>query len=701
IRDSKDLLKFSNSNSSGSGDDGFDPTKGMIGLKKRSLPTYQDGVQYAPGQYCKNDHYLLDRACAILGTVAAGMWLIDFCLIFGFCGSGGQYGPYRRDEDLGSRVVGGSNNPSSSMACHHQYQYQRRSQVGAGDYIAEDYYPAGGQPPPSSRHPGNHNYDSDTIYNEQDHYYYDMLEQRKRELEWRDQNRTLNDPKGHVQGPIPLSMQQSYYPTAYPDNVIVVRKASTTAERVMSPPVRMVIRDDFVAVSGSDDGVVGEGVMTVLSPPPRPNSTAVVNRFVQPPDSPTLPGQGYKQEDQGQPQPLQLTPSMNHTTSFSSATTTTTTSTTSQQPTPTPVSPLLAPKTPRKKTPCQTPTSSNRLRHKNSLPTLELPPHQLLCVTTPEDSTSATSPRYVVYPPGPACYVFDTSQQEYLPSFVNMAARIEQRQHLKHSHSLSSSSHGRVGTGTDPSTPILPSTSATGTGPPRSEYRVMVTGLGMEAITRSSAEIEAERAAAAGDTTTGVQSPNTTAAATLGSTESLATLDLTSSSGSGAPTSPGLATSSTTASKPQRIALPSGSSSGSYFPPPAVGSPTESLKSFTRRKSSDSHHRNQYRPHQYLQCMHSHPHPHSPLGTEISNDENYENEEASQLPLPPQQQQQQQLSKKPSMLKSKSSTQSIVTPNPQSLSLHNNQPSSTGSDLQSPQHLSTPSPPRSPYVGDF
>lgn len=698
IRDSRDEFQFSN-NDSGAGHVDIDPTDRMTGLARRSLPAYHDGVQYAPGQYCKNDYYTLDRACAILGAVAAGMWLIDFCLIFGLCGSGGQYGPFRRDEHR-IAVAGRNNNPSSSMAYHHQ----RRGQVGAEEYmVEEDYYPAGGQAPPSSRRPGNH-YDEDTIYNEQDQYYYDMLEQRKRELEWRDQNRTVDDPKGHVQGPIPLSMQQSYYPTAYPDNVVVVREASTTAEGVMSPPVRMVIRDDFVAVLGGFG--VGEGVMTALSPPPRPNSAAVVNRSVQLPDPPTLPEQedkqGQENEQEQLPQPLQLPPSMNHTTSFSSiGTHTSSTSTTTQQPTPTAASPLVTPQTSRQKTPSQTPTTpiSTRLQHKNSLPRLELPPHQFFCTTTPEDSTSATSPRYVVYPPGPACYVFDSSQQEYLPSFVNLAARIEQKQHLKQSYSLSSSSPGSFGSGTGPSTPTLPPIAAAsgGTGPASwSGHRVMVTGLGMEAITRSSAEIEAERLAAAATPST--QSPNTSAAATLGSTDSLTTLDLSS----GLPTSPGLATSSTTASRPQRIAMPSGS--GSYFPQsqPAVGSPTGSLKSFTSRKSSDSNHGSN-RPHQYLQRMHSHPHPHSPLGTEIHDTED-EDEEASQLPPPPQpQQQQQQLAKKPSMLKRKTSRLTIVTPTPQSPSSQNNnsQPASASSDLQSPQHLYTPSPPRSPYIGDF
>ncbi|KAF9133500.1 hypothetical protein BGX30_012272 [Mortierella sp. GBA39] len=665
----------------------------MIGLTKRSLPTYQDGVQYAPGQYCKNDYYILDRACAILGFVAAGMWLIDFCLIFGLCGSSGQYGLFRRNEHRVT-VAGRNNNPSSSMACHHQ----RRGQVGADEYmVGEDYYPAGGQALPSLRHPGNH-HDGDTIYNEQDQYYYDLLEQRKQELEWRDQNRTVDDAKGHVQGPIPLSMQQSYYATAYPDNVVAVRETLMAADGVLIPPVRMVIGDDFIVVPGGTD--VGEGVMTALSPPPRPSSTAVVNRFVQLPDSPTLPGQEDKQrkeKDQGQlPQPLQLPSPMNHTTSFSSiGTTTTSTSTTTQQPTPAPTSPLVTPKTPRLKTSRQTSSTSTstRLQHKNSLSALELPPHQPLSTTTPEDSTSATSPRYVVYPPGPACYVFDSSHQEYLPSFVNMAARIEQKQYLKRSYSLSSSSPGSVGPCTSPSTPTLPPIAATGStgSASRSGCRIMVTGLGFEAITRSSAEIEAERLAAAA--TTSSQSPNTSAAATLGSTESLTTLDLSS----GLPTSPGVATPSSTTSRLQRIAMPSGS--GSYFPQlqPAVGSPTGSLKSFTSRRSSDSNHSSNH-PNQYLQRMHSLPHIHSPLGTEIHDNEN---EDVSQLPPSPRPQQ--QLTKKPTMLMRKTSRLTIVTLTPQSAPSHNNNNSqpSASSDFQSPQHLYTPSPPTSPYIGDF
>ncbi|KAF9901048.1 hypothetical protein EC991_006583 [Linnemannia zychae] len=561
IRDSRDLFKFSNgSSSSGAGsssrgsspaDDLINLTAEFAGAAAASLPEYQDGMQYAPGQYCKNDYYMLDKTCAILGAIAAGMWLIDFCLIFGFCGMSGQYGPYRRNEHLGgrngSRQSGGSGS-GGGMGHHHQ----RRGQVGAEEYIIEeDYYPAGGHPPPM-RYDGG----GTTIYNEQDQYYYDLLEQQKRELEWRE-NRTLDDPKGHVQGPIPLSMQQSYFPTAYPNNVVQVVDTTTT-------------------------------------------------------------------------------------------------------------------------------------------------PHEIV---------TSSSSCYVVYPPGPACYVFDSNQQEYLPSFVNMAARIEQKQHLKHSHSLSSSSHGSM-----PSTPAAvgvvaspgsPHYSASATPTASQSRRVMVTGLGMEAITRSSSEIEAERSYVASGISTG-------------STESLDGFNITPATGT--PISPGLTSTPTAVggggkslSRPQRIAMPSG---GSYFPPAtqAAGSPTGSLKSFTSHKSSDSHHSHhsgQYYqhsgPHHYLQHMHSHSHPHSPLGTEIShqandaNEDDDENEDVSQLPPQPQQQQQMPMAKKPSRLKRKTSRLTIITPQPQSpSSIH--QPASAGSDgndLYSPRTPHTPSPPRSPYVGDF
>ncbi|KAF9122190.1 hypothetical protein BGW39_009975, partial [Mortierella sp. 14UC] len=721
IRDSMDLLKFPNGSSSsgdGSSSRGSSPVDDLITMTSEfaggaaaaaSLPEYQNGLRYAPGQYCKNDHYMLDKACAILGAIAAGMWLIDFCLIFGFCGSSGQYGPYRRNEHLGSRSGGhrqSSGGGGGGMGNHHQ----RRGQVGAEEYmIEEDYYPAGGHPPPMRHQLSGHDGEGATIYSEQDRYYYDLLEQRKRELEWRE-NRTLDDPKGHVQGPIPLSMQQSYYPTIYPNNVVVVREAITTGG-VVSPPVRMVVRDDFATFGGLHG-------MTALSPPPRPFSSSITAapataaaagaRLVQLPDSPTLPGQEKaqqqqqeKQDQEGQPQPLQFPipaePSIPQPAAIA--------------PIPTaPQSPLSTPRTPRQKTPKQT-LSTSRLQQQNILPTLELPPRQqFLNVTTPEESTSATSPRYVIYPPGPACYVFDASQQEYLPSFVNMAARIEQKQNLKHSFSLSSSSHGSIATApaameavTSPGSPrhSVPSTPTASR-----SHRVMVTELGMEVITRSSSEIEAERLCAV----TG---------AALESTDSLSTFDCTSASGT--PTCSGLALTPTAVggdggsrspSRPQRIAMPS---DGSYFPPqPGVGSPTGSLKSFTSRKSSNSHHsghhcqnHHPHSPHHYLQHMDSHPHPHSPLGTEISHqadgadEDDDENEDVSQLPPQPQQQHM-PLTKKPSMLKCKTSKLTTITPTQLQSPSSIHQPASAGSVDPHSLHVGyTPSPPRSPYVGDF
>ncbi|KAG0219207.1 hypothetical protein BGX33_004271 [Mortierella sp. NVP41] len=654
IRDSRNMLKSTtrsgSSATAGHGDTNFDD---LINVNAAGLPTYQDGVQYAPGQHCKNDHYQLNKACAILGAVAAGLWLIDFFLIFGLCcGSSGQYGPYRRNEHEG--IHRRRNNSSNTMG------KPRGGQVGVERYMTEeeDYYPAGGYPPPQ---PSLRMSDMNG-----DEYYWDALEQqRKRGLEWRE-NRTLDDPKGHVQGPIPMSMQQSYYATAYPNNVVIVREAMTTAEGVLSPPVKMVIWDDF-------PGVVGTSGMTALSPPPRPTST--VNRFVQPLGPPTLPGVNEKQQQQEQEdneqtlQPLQLpgpvesqSPPLPPPSSIA------------QQPQLAPASPVVTPRTPRQKTPKQTRLQQ---QHQN-LPALELPPqHGQLCVA-PEDSTSATSPRYVVYPPGPACYVFDLSQQEYLPSYVNMAARIEQKQNLKHSNTNPNSPHGST-----PSTPSIPTSSTVAAGGARS-HRIIVTGLGMEAITQSAAEIEAEKTEQVAATTTSAaastQSPNAAVTTEPLDAFDLAPLPLPTSNQS-ACTLP-----ATAGSRPQRVPIPSGSyfseNTGSPRIQPALGSPTGSMKSFMSRKSSDN-----LLPHS-MHFLHQ-AHPHSPLGTEISpspDDEGDDMDNGVEHPQP------QRPARKPSMLKRKTSKLSLVTQSSHSLY-------STG-DIISP-HTHAPSTPRSPYIGDF
>ncbi|KAF9107471.1 hypothetical protein BGX27_008720 [Mortierella sp. AM989] len=63
-------------------------------------------------------------------------------------------------------------------------------------------------------------------------------------------------------------------------------------------------------------------------------------------------------------------------------------------------------------------------------------------------------PGCIESPPGSSCYVFDSNQQKYLPSFVNMAARIEQKQSFKSVNrvasglttpTLSPSSHSNLG----------------------------------------------------------------------------------------------------------------------------------------------------------------------------------------------------------------------------------------------------------------
>ncbi|KAF9361892.1 hypothetical protein BGX26_010295 [Mortierella sp. AD094] len=72
-------------------------------------------------------------------------------------------------------------------------------------------------------------------------------------------------------------------------------------------------------------------------------------------------------------------------------------------------------------------------------PTQHPPPHTAdaspsqHAITKPDEQSYPTTstPSCIESPPGSSCYVFNSSQQIYLPSFVNMAARIEQKQIYK------------------------------------------------------------------------------------------------------------------------------------------------------------------------------------------------------------------------------------------------------------------------------
>ncbi|KAF9577972.1 hypothetical protein BGW38_006500 [Lunasporangiospora selenospora] len=54
---------------------------------QRRYSEYQDGQTYGPNEMCLNRYSEMDKACAVLGIVAAILWLIDFGFIIGICGS--------------------------------------------------------------------------------------------------------------------------------------------------------------------------------------------------------------------------------------------------------------------------------------------------------------------------------------------------------------------------------------------------------------------------------------------------------------------------------------------------------------------------------------------------------------------------------------------------------------------------------------
>ncbi|CAO3575010.1 unnamed protein product [Mortierella alpina] len=370
-------------------------------VEKRDLPEYEDGRQYGPQERCENYYAEMDKANAVMGIVAAIVWMADFGLIFGFCGSSGRYGPHR-------------DYPA------------RRGQIAPED---EDYYPAG---------EGSHRTDD---FDPQEDYY-DTLDQRKMALEWLQQKnragtRSMDDPRNHIQEPIPLAMRQSLGVVEASSNrsELPFEASGNSTKYYSGTTSATTLNSDRHLVEPGRAESPPETVVTVLSPPPLPRP-----RWVQPPDSPTLPAPKRLQEPQ---------------LSFSSDRV----SLTEGEPT------LPAGSTPQ---------------------AVQQPLEQLTMPESESDlqfSSTASSPRYVEFPPGPACYVFESSHHEFLPSYVNMAARFEQKQTLKQLSPASSA----------------PSSTASGAGTPTgkrssNQRRIVVTGLGFDVSSRDEAEIAAEEA---------------------------------------------------------------------------------------------------------------------------------------------------------------------------------------------------------------
>ncbi|KAF9989235.1 hypothetical protein BGZ75_007057 [Mortierella antarctica] len=371
-----------------------DDVKSTGSMRKRDLPEYEDGRHYGPQERCENYFSEMDKANAVMGIVAAVVWMADFCLIFGLCGASELYGPQR-------------DYPA------------RRGQIAPED---EDYYPAG----EGSRR-------TDDFEPQED--YHDTLDQRKMALEWLEQknragSRSMDDPRNHVQEPIPLAMRQNL-------GMGGSNKSGVPLEASGNPPnyhSGATSTDQLHVETARAESPPGTAI-TVLSPPPLPRP-----RWVQPPDSPTLPTPRRLQEPQ---------------LSFSSDRVSLTEG--------------------RPAVPADsTPQGAQQPLEQSTMPEPE---------SDLQISSTASSPRYVEFPPGPACYVFESSQQEFLPSYVNMAARFEQKQTLKQFSPASST----------------PSSTASGAGTPTgkrnsSQRRIVITGLGFDTSSRDEAEIATEEA---------------------------------------------------------------------------------------------------------------------------------------------------------------------------------------------------------------
>ncbi|KAK3813141.1 MAG: hypothetical protein J3Q66DRAFT_347503 [Benniella sp.] len=368
LHDARDSIPFSGGQDDTSGDGSWNESSVSLGhfmgnmIAKRDLPEYEDGKQYPPGALCENTYEDMDRGCGVMGVVGAFLWLMDFCLIFGFCGSSDRYGP-------------------------HGYPRRRRpGQVQPGD--AEDCYPAGQR-------------SEDNILQED---YYDSLNQRSREPHWLDHQRTKDDPRQHVQGPIPFSMQQTYFGGAMP----LTPRPSTTPER---PPLALN-HNSSNTTRQYDTRPIAINVQP-LSPPPLPRT-----KWEHPPDSPTPPSQ-TNQEPQ-QPQNTSIP----------------TVSSPSDPLTPPPVI-VTGPLTP----PFMTTTGQQAEE-----PSQQESPIPGEYTMSESQGSRASSP----WSPGSACYVYNPSQREYFPSYVNMAARVEQQQQqVKQSQGRNS-----AGSGTS-ATPVL------------------------------------------------------------------------------------------------------------------------------------------------------------------------------------------------------------------------------------------------------
>ncbi|KAF9370169.1 hypothetical protein CPB97_002960 [Podila verticillata] len=566
--------------------------------RSASHPEFHNNQAYAPGQICENYYAEMDNACAVLGIVAALFWVADFCLIFGFCGSKGRYGPHR--------------------------EYRRRGQVSPEDDDMESDHR-------DSAYGGSRDREFDAQEN-----YYDTLDGRKRNLEWIE-NRNRDDPMRLVQGPIPMSLKTNFYSGNESNDIKGVDQNNnkvTVTVTAGTPGIDLASPRLDIQTPPSIS----------LNPPPRaqwrPQSS---------PDSPTLP-ENTSSTTTSLHSTLQL--NLPHALDGAKPVPVRLPSDIADALSPKPLRPQLL-NTQHSECPTlslepeysECPTLSLETEVRPYL-TLQLPVAEMVTPSelTSEDVTPSTSssPRYTEFPPGPACYVFDSCNHEYLPSFVNQAARNEMRQQIK----ISSSSSA-------PKEKSLPPTPQ-GATPSVSTRRVLITELGLEVITISNAEIAAEEKEAIELAKQQQQQKSMMASSVAGGAQPVSL--------------PGKV------ERPRKIIIPSNNlqhrpngDSSSYFPtaPTSPASPTTSIRSFLSAKSQD------------------------PTATTTSSSPN--GSQTSMVNQP-------HMTKKPSLTKRKSKL-SVVTQNkaPGSGSGGGVQEAEPNRRTMSPLSSS----PSSPYIGDF
>ncbi|KAG0345317.1 hypothetical protein BG004_003792 [Podila humilis] len=441
---------------------------------QQEYPEFHAGQSYAPGQLCENYYDDMDKACAVLGIVAALFWVADFILIFGWCGSKGRYGPHRD--------------------CNHR----RRGQAGPNDVYDEEAEA-------NNRAAGDSAYgDNGPVEFDPQEDYYDTLDGRKRSLGWIE-HRTRDDPRSHVQGPISMSMQANYYSgsdtgteinnRSSVNNSCDLEQQVTDHQNISAPVAVTVTAGTPVLDLGAAKRHEGIHTPTLISlnPPPRSQWRQ------QLPDSPTLPhgpvfqcssnNEPSVNEESCKPGPTRLPSDIadalsplnmhrplthqQHSDCLSFDADSVTTATT---PATTPVAAADSSATPAPSAP---PAISQVLSEATEANSFAVAPVTSNDVTTPS--------RFTDFPVGPACYVFDSCNHEYLPSYVNMAVRNEMHQQLRHKPGNVSGSGSGSRASSQPSTPLhgSPSTSRVST------HKILVTGLGLELVSRSDAEIDA------------------------------------------------------------------------------------------------------------------------------------------------------------------------------------------------------------------